>query len=95
MTGQLLTSSATTWTPWPSQLSHIKSQAALPEAEGCEHLRRLIREGHRCAALRLAVGDAATAAMEELLAELQQLLVGIAIMQVPALGLMCLSRARS
>ena len=43
---------------------------------------RQIREGHRCAALRLGVEDGAREAMEDLLAELQQLLVGIAIMQV-------------
>ena len=45
-------------------------------------LGRHIREGHRCAALRLGVDDGAKEAMEELLAELQQLLIGISIMQV-------------
>ena len=47
---------------------------------------RQIQELHRCAALRLGVHKADTAEMEELLAELAQLLVGISIMQVLTAG---------
>ena len=45
-------------------------------------VRRQIHEAHRCAALRLGVSEQDVAEMEELLAELTQLLMGIAIMQV-------------
>ena len=65
-----------------AQMTPASQQAKSMSSALSKFLGRHIREGHRCAALRLGVDDGAKEAMEELLAELQQLLVGISIMQV-------------